>query len=163
VPHPAPPHSLTLTRDLDLPPAALWRAYTEPELLMQWFCPRPWRVTACELDVRPGGAFSNTMEGPDGERAPHTGCYLEATPDRRLVWTSALLPGYVPAPPPPPGGFHMTAIIDLTPLPDNRTRYEATVVHADAEACAAHEAMGFYVGWGLALDQLVELMTSQPA
>ncbi len=45
----------------------------------------------------------------------------------------------------------------LPRLPDGRTRYTATVIHQDEAGKRAHEAMGFYEGWGAALDQLVEL------
>ena len=43
--------------DRDLPPDAIWRAWTTPALLMQWFCPRPWSVVECDIDLRPGGVF----------------------------------------------------------------------------------------------------------
>ena len=49
-----PSRSLVLERVIDVPPEQLWRAWTQPELLKQWFCPLPWKVTECEIDLRPG-------------------------------------------------------------------------------------------------------------
>ncbi len=69
-----PTLDLELRREVDVPPHLVWRAWTEPELLMKWFTPAPWRTTACELDLRPGGKFRTVMEGPNGEKNDSTGC-----------------------------------------------------------------------------------------
>ena len=45
-------HDLTLSRHIKVPRAKLWRCWTEPELLKQWFCPKPWGVSHAELEVR---------------------------------------------------------------------------------------------------------------
>ena len=156
-------HASAMQADLDLvfervvalPPAAIWRAWTEPELIKQWFTPAPWRTTECEIDLRPGGIFRTVMRGPDGQEFDNAGCYLEIIPDRKLVWTGALGPGFRPQAV-PPGGFLMTAEITLVAV-EAGTRYRALVMHADAEACARHAAMQFHNGWGKALDQLIAL------
>lgn len=48
------------------------------------------------LDLRPGGIFSTVMQSPEAQRFPNVGCYLEVIPNRKLVWTDALLPGFRP-------------------------------------------------------------------
>ena len=50
---------LVLTRLIAAPRAKLYRAWTEPELLKQWFAPLPYTTPVAELDVRPGGAASS--------------------------------------------------------------------------------------------------------
>lgn len=155
-PVPSSELDLVLERQVPVAPDLVWRAWTEPELLKQWFTPAPWRTVDAEIDPRPGGIFRTAMAGPDGETGGGTGCVLEAVPGRRFSWTGALLPGYRPAV--PSGEFAFTAFIDLEPS-GTGTRYRATVKHADVEGRAAHEEMGFEAGWGLALDQLVALMT----
>ena len=122
---------------------------------MQWFCPAPWRVSACTIDLRPGGAFNTTFCSPDGEEHLNVGCYLEVVPGERLVFTDALGPGYRPAAAP-----FMTGVLELFPEGDG-TRYRASSLHVDAEARDKHEAMGFHTGWGAALDQLVALMQAR--
>ena len=47
---------LVLTRIFDVSPEKVYRAWTEPELLKQWFAPLPWTTPRAEIDVRPGGA-----------------------------------------------------------------------------------------------------------
>jgi uncharacterized protein YndB with AHSA1/START domain len=146
---------LVLEREIDAPAAALWACWTQPALIERWFCPLPWRATDVALELRPGGAFACMIRGPDGEAMPNAGCYLEVVPERRLVWTDALAGGYRPRREP-----FMTGIVTFDPIDAGRTRYRAVVLHADAEARARHEAMGFHEGWGKATDQLAALAHS---
>ncbi len=145
-----------LERVVDVPPSLVWRAWTEPEHLKVWFCPRPWRVTDCEIDLRPGGMFRTVMCSPEGQEFPNAGCYLEVVPNERLIWTDALLPGYRPS----DKGIaadhlFMTAIITMAPEGAG-TRYTALALHRDEAGRKQHEEMGFHEGWSTVLDQLVE-------
>lgn len=152
-----PELDLELVRDVPVSPELVWRAWTEPELITQWFTPKPWETTECEIDLRPGGIFRTEMRGPDGEEGGGgAGCYLEVVPNERLVWTAALGPGYRPQ----PGEMPFTAIIELEPTADGGCRYRAIAMHQDLEGRQSHDEMGFVHGWGAALDQLVELMQS---
>src|SRR5690242_18948584 len=58
---------LSLTRIIDAPREKVYRAWTIPELLKQWFAPQPWPTPHAELDVRPGGANLVVMRGPQGQ------------------------------------------------------------------------------------------------
>lgn len=147
---------LTLTRDLAAPPSKVFAAWTTPELVKRWFTPRPWETAHCEIDLRPGGVFRTVLRGPDGPEVDNTGCWLEVVPDRRLVWTVALLPGYRPNAA-GPHGLSFTAVLTFEPL-GTGTRYTVTAMHPSAEAARRHADMGFHEGWGAALDQLVELL-----
>jgi uncharacterized protein YndB with AHSA1/START domain len=148
---------LALERVVDVPAEFLWKGWTVPELLKKWFTPAPWKTVDCEIDLRPGGKFRTVMRGPEGPEMENIGCYLEIIPNKKLVWTGALGPGYRPR---PAGGaaapFVMTAIITLQPR-DKGTLYTALVIHGDEESRKAHEKMGFKEGWGKALDQLLAL------
>ena len=153
---------LSFTRIVDVPRSLVWRAWTEPELLKPWFCPLPWKTIDCEIDLRPGGIFRTTMQSPEGQEFPNSGCYLEIIPQTKLVWTNALLPGFRPSLPTATCGsddanFMFTAMIELADHASG-TRYSATVIHADEAGCKKHAAMGFEGGWGIALDQLVALV-----
>lgn len=148
---------LAFRRVVDVPPAKVWAAWTRPEHVVKWFTPAPWRTTKCVIDLRPGGRFHTVMRSPEGKEFPNEGCFLEVVPERRLVWTSALLAGWRPAPLPPGdtcGAFHVTAVLDFTRR-GKGTLYSARVLHADQAGRRSHEEMGFRDGWGKALDQLV--------
>lgn len=158
-----PELDLSFDRVVDVPPEKIWAAWTTPELLLPWFCPLPWQTVDCEIDLRPGGRFYTVMQSPEGQKFPNDGCYLEIIKNKKLVWTNALQPGFRPAKQPEasPGHecaeFLMTATIALEPH-SNGTKYTALVLHADKEARAKHEKMGFYEGWGTCLDQLVVMI-----
>jgi uncharacterized protein YndB with AHSA1/START domain len=151
-----PTTDLVLERFVDVSPAAVWDAWTIPEQLVQWFTPAPWSTVSAELDVRPGGRMHFVMASPEGEQFPSTGCYLEVVDGRRLIWTSALAPGYRPVPV-PEGEFHMTAIVDIV-AEGSGTRYTAIALHDNEAARKQHEEMGFAEGWGAALDQMVAMI-----
>ena len=153
--HPAqiPDHplDLVLTRRIAASPHNLFRCWTEPALIRQWFVPKPWSVARAEVDLRPGGQSLIVMRDPDGNEMPNPGVYLEVVPDRRLVFTDAYTAGWVPSERP-----FMTGIITFEPDGDH-TRYTARVRHWTADAKTEHEKMGFETGWGICADQLAAL------
>lgn len=151
----SPLHALTLERLLDAPVSKVWRCWTEPDLLERWFCPAPWQASDVVIDLRPGGAFSAVMNGPEGERFETGGVYLAVEPERRLVTTDAFRPGWVPS-----TRAFMVAETLFDDTGDGRTRYTARAMHWDAAAREEHERMGFHEGWGKAADQLEALAKS---
>lgn len=146
---PNPKLDLVLERDIDVPRDLVWAAWTQPEHLSKWFCPAPWSVSDCEIDLRPGGIFRTVMRSPEGKDFPSVGCYLEIVPQQRLVFTDALLPGYRPSEEP-----FFTGVITMESR-GKGTRYTAMALHRDEEGRRKHDEMGFHDGWGKALDQLV--------
>jgi uncharacterized protein YndB with AHSA1/START domain len=145
-----PKLDLVLEREVDVPVELVWKAWTSPEHLRHWFAPKPWSITSCEIDLRPGGTLSFTMRSPDGQEFPNTHCYLEVSPFERLVQTDTLLGGYRPSPNP-----FFTAALELAKN-GNGTRYKAIAIHGNDEARKKHEEMGFHDGWGTVLTQMVE-------
>jgi len=148
---PANDRELVLTRLVDVPAEKLYRCWTEPALLTQWFAPLPWTTPHAELDVRAGGANRITMRSPEGEDMPNEGIYLEVVPNQKLVFTDAFGAGWIPT-----GAAFMAVELTFTPE-DGKTRYTARARHWTKEACDQHVAMGFHVGWGICADQLVAL------
>jgi len=153
-------NDLVLERTLDAPIDLVWLAYTDPEHLKQWFAPKPYEITECELDLRPGGVFRIRMVGPDGFDTGHgtPGCVLEVIEGKKLTWTSALGPGYRPN---EMGegceSFPMTAVVTLADAGNGKTAYKAVALHKDAKDRDQHEQMGFQDGWGTTAKQLEEL------
>lgn len=142
---------LVISRLLRAPRATLWRAWTEPELLKQWWCPKPWTTEVRAFDLRPGGAFHTFMQGPDGGTSDNPGSFLEVVPQQRLVFTSMLTADWRPNTP----WLGFTAIITMVDEGDG-CRYTATVMHPDEATCQRHEELGFFDGWNTAITQLDE-------
>lgn len=141
---------LVLERDIDVPLELVWKAWTSPEHLSKWFAPKPWTITSCEVDLRPGGSLNFTMRSPEGEEYPNSQCYLEVVPFERLVTTDTLLSGYRPSANP-----FFTAVVEMT-RNGNGTHYRAVAIHGNDEARKKHEEMGFHGGWGTVLTQMVD-------
>ena len=144
-------HELTITRLVDAPREALFRCWTDPDLIPLWFCPPPWGVSEAHTDVRTGGSTLIVMRGPNGEEIPNRGVYLEVIPNEKIVFTDAFTEAWVPSDKP-----FMTGILTFANEGD-KTRYTAVVRHWTAEDMAQHQAMGFEQGWGIATDQLEAL------
>jgi uncharacterized protein YndB with AHSA1/START domain len=154
---PDPELDLVLERTLPVAPDKVWAAWTDPALLVQWFTPAPWKTVSAELDVRPGGRCVTTMESPEGEQFPNTGCYLQVEPGSLLVFTSAMVEGFRPVV--AGDGMPFTGRVEITPTADGGTHYRAIAIHADKSGVEQHVQMGFHEGWGAATDQLVALLS----
>lgn len=146
-------HELVLELTLDAPKEKLYRCWTEPELMKQWFAPKPFTTPAVEVDVRAGGTSRITMRSPDGQDMPNAGVYLEVVPNRKLVFTDAFTSAWQPT----EGAPFMVAEITFEDAGDGKTKYRAVARHWSAEAKAQHEQMGFHEGWGQCAKQLEEL------
>ena len=77
----------------------VWRAWSDPDILKRWWCPKPWVTEVRAFDFRGGGAFYTFMSGPDGGESDNPGLFLEVVPMERIVWTSMLVAGWRPATP----------------------------------------------------------------
>ena len=143
---------LILTRVIDAPPEKVFRAWTEPDLLRQWFAPKPWTTSHVETDVRAGGSTLVVMRGPDGTDFPNRGVYLEVVKNQRLVFTDAFTRAWEPSQKP-----FMTVILTFEDL-GGKTRYTARVRHWTEADREAHEKMGFHAGWAMCTEQLADVV-----
>ena len=143
---------LVINRDIAASRESLYRCWTEPVLMTQWFAPKPWRVSHAETDVRPGGVNLVVMRGPDGQEFPNPSVYLEVVPNARIVATDAYTRAWEPSAKP-----FMTLILTFDDLGGGITRYTARARHWCTADREAHEKMGFREGWGICTSQLAEL------
>lgn len=152
-----PARDCLLSLDLDVPRALVWRCWTEPALLRQWFTPAPWMTPVFEADVRPGGLQRLTMASPEGERHSYEGVYLDVVPGERLVVQGygAGLSGMMSTP-------FMLSVLTFADTADGGTHYEAKVRHFCAADRDRHAEMGFEPGWTAAARQLETLAKTLP-
>lgn len=143
---------LVITREIAASSMALFRCWTEPDLIKQWFTPPPWKVSSAQTDLRPGGSTVIVMQGPNGEEFPNRGVYLEVDPGRKIVFTDAYVDAWTPSEKP-----FMTGVLTFEDIGGGRTRYTARVRHWTDADLQTHRQMGFEQGWGIATDQLAAL------
>lgn len=78
---------IVLTRSFAAPRDLVFRALTEPALLVRWYGARGWNLVECEIDLRVGGVRRLISQGPRGERLGQHGMHQEVSPPERLVYT----------------------------------------------------------------------------
>jgi uncharacterized protein YndB with AHSA1/START domain len=143
---------LVLSRIIDAPREKVYRAWTDPDLLKQWFAPLPFTTPVAELDVRPGGGNLIVMRSAEGVDYPNRGVYLQVVQNECLVFTDAYTSAWEPSDKP-----FMTVVLTFDEEA-GRTRYTARVLHWTVEDRVKHEEMGFHEGWSRCADQLAELV-----
>ena len=79
---------VVITRVFDAPRELVFKAWTDPKIMKEWYGPKMFTNSVCELDVRVGGAWRIVMRGPDGAEYPGRGVYREIVKPERLVFTS---------------------------------------------------------------------------
>jgi uncharacterized protein YndB with AHSA1/START domain len=137
--------SLTLKRRIKASPATLFRAWTEPQAIAQWFGPDGAVTEHASFDVRAGGRFSIKMHTP-GESHAVSGVYREVVPDAKLVFTWA----WQSTP-------ERESLITITLKPDGAETI-LTLLHERFFNQAAHD--GHARGWNEGLDKLAALYGS---
>ena len=146
---------LILTRIIDAPCEKVFRAWTEPALLKQWFAPLPWTTPTAEVDVRAGGSNLFLMRGPDGNEFPSRGVYLEVVKNERLVFTDAFTQAWEPS-----EKAFMTVVVTFEDEGGDKTKYMARVRHWTVADREAHEKMGFHEGWAICAEQLAAVVAA---
>ena len=143
---------LILKRVFNASPEKVFKAWTEPALLKQWFAPLPWTTVKVEIDVRGGGASLVVMRSPDGKEYPNHSVYLEVVKNERLVFTDAFTMAWELSEKP-------FMLVDLKfEAQGETTNYSARVRHWSIADREAHEKMGFHQGWVTCAEQLAALV-----
>ena len=139
---------LTLVREFEAPPEAVWHAWTEPEALKRWFGPDAGEVSLAQTDVRVGGRFHVVFKTLDGEQHDVSGTYREVQPHRKLVFTWAWIstPGRV-------------SQVTLSFVPKG-TGTEFTLLHERFFDMAARDGHEF--GWTGSMEKLARFLQHNP-
>jgi uncharacterized protein YndB with AHSA1/START domain len=150
-----PDRDLVLTRTIDAPREKIFKAWTVPSLMKQWFAPAPFTTPLVETDVRPGGSNYIVMRDPSGNEYPSRGVYLEIVPNEKIVFTDAFVNAWEPSEKP-----FFVCILTFEDLGNGKTKYTAVARHWTVADREAHEKMGFHEGWGQCADQLAKLVAT---
>ena len=124
---------IVLSREYDAPRELVWRAYTDPAHLPNWWGPNGFTNTVHEMDVRVGGRWRFIMHGPDGTDYPNRIVYQEVTRPERLVFLHGEDVDD------DPGAFHVTVTFDDL---GGRTRVTQRMLFATAAQKAGVEQFG---------------------
>lgn len=141
--------SVTIVRRIKAPPARVFEAWTNPEVLARWFGPHHTRVEFAEVDARPGGGFTVRMAEDNGERHQVSGTYAEFEPGRLLVfsWAWITMPER-----------ESRVMVTFRAVPEGT---EVTLIHdrfADAQTATNHRR-----GWTESFERLASVFADAEA
>jgi uncharacterized protein YndB with AHSA1/START domain len=76
---------MVLTRIFDAPRELVWKAWTDPKYVMQWWGPKGFTSPVCKMDFRVGGKYLICTRTPDGQEFWHGGEYREIVPLEKII------------------------------------------------------------------------------
>ena len=138
-----------IVREFDAPPEKVFRAHTDPELLVQWLGPRSVTMTVDHFDCRTGGSW-RYLHRQDGEEYGFHGCFHEVRPSELIVQTFTF-EGF-------PDGVALEKLV-LEDLGNGRTRLTATSLVDSFEGRNAFLASGMETGVVEGYERLDEVLT----
>jgi uncharacterized protein YndB with AHSA1/START domain len=145
---------IVITRVFDAPRSLVFKAWTDPKHVAQWWGPKGFTTRVTELDLHPGGKWRYVMIGPDGTEYPAKGVFYEIVPLEQIVTSDEFDQGFEKVVNADlPRGIVMTAIFeDLA----GKTKLTLRIMHESAEERRKHEEMGVIAGWNSSFECLDE-------
>ncbi|MEP0746923.1 MULTISPECIES: SRPBCC domain-containing protein [unclassified Coleofasciculus] len=149
---------IVITRVFNAPRELVFKAWTDPEHVAQWWGPKGFTTKVTELDLCPGGKSRYVMIGPDGTEYPGKGVFREVVPLERIVTTDEFDEGFETVVNADlPKGMVMTVLFEDL---DGKTKLTLCIVHESAEDRRKHEEMGVIGGWNSSFDCLDEFLAT---
>ncbi len=143
--------TVEITRVFDAPRDLVWRAWTDPGMVAQWFGPSCFTSSVPIWDLRVGGELRIVMHGPDGNDYPMKGVFLEIVPPERLMFSNIAVDAE---------GTHLLEGTTTLVLSESGGRTTLSLVsHAVGRVPIAPQMLaGMETGWTQSIDKLAELV-----
>ncbi len=144
-------YDMVLERSFDAPRELVWKAWTDSEMLTQWWGPKNFTNPVLQANVREGGKIYIEMKAPDGTVYPMAGEYLALAPPERLVFMSGALDAH---------GRYMFEMINTVTF---QAVGSTTVMRLEVKVTATtpmapQHLQGMREGWSQSLDRLQALV-----
>jgi uncharacterized protein YndB with AHSA1/START domain/DNA-binding MarR family transcriptional regulator len=147
---------LTIKRTFDAPRELVFKAWTDPKLIKQWWGPQMFTIPACQIEPRQGGKLLIVMHGPKNSDydldMPMTGIFKEFDPPERLTFTGEAIPDE--------NGTPQLVTLNTVTLTEVAGKTEMTLHIALEKSNPAADAAwaGAEIGWNQSLDKLSEYL-----
>ena len=122
----APGREFVISRVLDAPRDLVWKCFTDPEHMKQWWGPKGVKIVKSEMDLRVGGTYHYGMQTPDGSVMWGKQVYREITPKDRLVFINSFSDengGLTRHPMAPTWPIETMSIFAFEDQPGNKTKF----------------------------------------
>ena len=150
-----------ISRVFDAPRELVWKCFTDPEHMRQWWGPKGVTVLTSKMDLRPGGTYHYGMKAPDGALMWGKMVYREISPPDRIVFINSFSDedgGTTHHPMAPTWPLEMLSIFTFEDMPDGKTKFTVRwspynpTEEEQQTFDAGHDSMR--QGWGGTLDKL---------
>ena len=152
--------TMTVTADFDAPVERVWRLWSEPRQLEQWWGPPGYPATFVQHDLTSGGEAVAFMTGPDGERHHIWWKVLAVEPPHFLEFHDGFADE---SGAPVSDAPTMTVSVRLAPRSDGGTTMTTTTTFPSSEAMQQLLEMGAEEGFAAALTQIDDVLAASPA
>jgi uncharacterized protein YndB with AHSA1/START domain len=143
-----------MERVFNAPRELVFRAWSDPEILKEWWGPKGWTLPVCKVDFRPGAVWHYCMEGPGGEKSWGKGIYREILPPEKIVYTDVFSDEEGNT---APGMPQMTISVDFI-VEGSKTRVVSRTDFASRDELESLVKMGMLEGAGETWDRLDEYL-----
>lgn len=142
--------TLAIKKTFNAPVSLVWDAWTKSDQIVQWWAPQGMAIQVVEHDFKVGGKWKFSMPMPGGGDFVSEGTYLEIVVHQKIVTSADFKP------------MTQNVILHVTFSADgDKTNFEFSVIHETEDYAKAQEKMGFYNGWGSALNRMEEVIKKQ--
>lgn len=148
--------TITVTREFDAPVELVWKAWTQAELLDQWWAPKPYKANTIEINFKSGGSWRYFMEGPDGSRHYCRADYDTVVPNKSFTGIDAFTDekGTIT------NEFPRMSWHTTFTQSGKRTKVEVVITFDSIEALEKIVELGFKEGFAMAHGNLDELLAT---
>jgi uncharacterized protein YndB with AHSA1/START domain len=159
-----------LSRVLDAPRELVWKCFTDPEHMKQWWGPKGFTVIASKMDLRPGGSYLYGMKAPDGSAMWGKFVYREVVPPQKLVVINSFSDengGVTRHPMAPTWPLELLSVFTFEELPGGKTKFTLSWSPHNATEeerktfDAGHASMN--QGWSGTMDKLEAYLATAKA
>jgi uncharacterized protein YndB with AHSA1/START domain len=156
----------TIMRVFDVPREMVWKAFTEPQHMKEWWGPKGSTIVASKMDLRVGGTYHGAMRDPSGRVIWAKFIYREVIAPDRLVWVHSFSDetgGLTRHPMSPTWPLELLTTVTFEDAPAGKTRLTLRWLPINASEDerktfeAAHDSMR--QGWGGSFDQLAAYLS----
>jgi uncharacterized protein YndB with AHSA1/START domain len=146
-----PDVDVTVARVFDAPRDLVFRAWTDPKQLAQWWGPEGYTTSRCEVEARAGGTLLCHMHAPDGAVYHWASTFREIDPPGRIVFTSSVTA--------PDGTLFFEGLHTVTfEEQHGKTKLAVHSIAYAVDAVGAQKLQGMEVGWSETLARLADLL-----
>jgi uncharacterized protein YndB with AHSA1/START domain len=148
--------AIVITRVFNAPRDLVFKVWTMPEHIVQWWGPKGFTTKVSEMDFRPGGKWRFVMIGADGTEYPAKGIFREIVPLERIVTSDEFDEGFEKV----INADLPQGIVTTTEFEDfgDKTRITLQIMHPTVRDRQKHEDMGVIGGWNSSFDCLEEYL-----